>query len=258
MRSSTKAVDQPLVFSGGGAAAQILASKAAGGSSPCLISTSITGVVDPAPSRRERLAVVTSSISRTSFSFPRFAARSVSWSLLSPVGCVAANGRPVGTDASAPGSAGRSSSWYLEGGTDKKSVIYVKLSPYPQIDSPYGPCEPASRGGGAAATVTTALWGVYFAGCCRRKAKENQDGCSDPLGLSMTTTVIPSSFVDTSLVRVSHKRGKEKVTERDEEAKLKRPKGSLDHTPLIDALLAGPDHPAGLLNSIAMCPRKRI
>nr|GMD12807.1 hypothetical protein Iba_chr07aCG7040 [Ipomoea batatas] len=68
----------------------------------------------------------------------------------------------------------------------------------------------------------------------------------------MTTTVVPSSFVDTSLVRVSHKRGKEKVTERDEEAKLKRPKGSLDHTPLIDALLAGPDHPAGLLNSIAI------
>nr|GMC60872.1 hypothetical protein Iba_chr02bCG14710 [Ipomoea batatas] len=39
MRSPTKAVDHPLVFSGGGAAAQILDSRVAGGSSPCFIST---------------------------------------------------------------------------------------------------------------------------------------------------------------------------------------------------------------------------
>nr|GMC68200.1 hypothetical protein Iba_chr02fCG9630 [Ipomoea batatas] len=57
MRSPTRAVDHPLVFSGGGAAAQILDSRAAGGSSPCFISTSITGVVEPDPSRRERFAV---------------------------------------------------------------------------------------------------------------------------------------------------------------------------------------------------------
>nr|GMD87823.1 clathrin heavy chain 1 [Ipomoea batatas] len=113
-RRTGSAVDQPLVFSGGGAATQILASKAAGGSSPCLISTLITGIVDPTPSRRGRLAVVTSSISRTSFSFSRFAARAISWSPLSPVGCVAAKGRPVGTDASALGSAGRDGSAFFD------------------------------------------------------------------------------------------------------------------------------------------------
>nr|GMD19150.1 hypothetical protein Iba_chr07eCG5560 [Ipomoea batatas]GMD20525.1 hypothetical protein Iba_chr07fCG5700 [Ipomoea batatas] len=51
MRSPTKAVNHPLVCSGGGAAAQILVSMAARGSSPCFISTSITGVVEPDPSR---------------------------------------------------------------------------------------------------------------------------------------------------------------------------------------------------------------
>nr|GLL42178.1 uncharacterized protein LOC109184650 [Ipomoea trifida] len=71
IRSPTKAVDQPLVFSGGGAAAQILDSKAAGGSSPCFISTSITRVVDPDPSRRGLFTVATSSTSTISFSFPR-------------------------------------------------------------------------------------------------------------------------------------------------------------------------------------------
>nr|GMC77820.1 hypothetical protein Iba_chr03fCG2130 [Ipomoea batatas] len=79
-----------------------------------LSNTSITGVVDPAPSRRGRLAVVTSSISRTSFSFPRFAARAVSWSPLNPAGCVAAKGRPVRTDASALGSAGRDGSVFFD------------------------------------------------------------------------------------------------------------------------------------------------
>nr|GMD89777.1 polyadenylate-binding protein 2 [Ipomoea batatas] len=54
MRSSTRAVDHPLVFSGGGAVTQILVSRAAGGSSPCFINTSITSVVDPDPSRRGR------------------------------------------------------------------------------------------------------------------------------------------------------------------------------------------------------------
>nr|GME09965.1 protein PELPK1-like [Ipomoea batatas] len=44
IRSPTSAVDHPLVFSGGGAAAQIRDSRAAGGSSPCFISTSITGI----------------------------------------------------------------------------------------------------------------------------------------------------------------------------------------------------------------------
>nr|GLL27281.1 hypothetical protein M569_03986 [Ipomoea trifida] len=77
MRSPTRAVDHPLVFSGGGAAVQILDSRAAGGSSPCFISTSITGVVDPDPSRRESFAGVTSSTS-VSFSFPRLAARASS------------------------------------------------------------------------------------------------------------------------------------------------------------------------------------
>nr|GMD04148.1 hypothetical protein Iba_chr06aCG15720 [Ipomoea batatas] len=77
MRSPTRAVDHPLVFSGGGAAAQILDSRAAGGSSPCFISTSITGVVDPDPSRQERFADATSSTS-VSFSFPRLAARAAS------------------------------------------------------------------------------------------------------------------------------------------------------------------------------------
>nr|GMC66793.1 hypothetical protein Iba_chr02eCG9020 [Ipomoea batatas] len=70
MRSPTKAVDHPLVFSGGGDAAQILDSRAVGGSSPCFISTSITGVVDPDPLE----------------------------------GCVVAKGSPVGTGASALGS----------------------------------------------------------------------------------------------------------------------------------------------------------
>nr|GMD14370.1 uncharacterized protein LOC109158536 [Ipomoea batatas] len=89
-------VDHPLVFSGGGAAAQILDSRAAGGSSPCFISTdstSITEVVDPDPSRRERFAGATSSTSVPDLNEPR---------------------------------------------------------------------EPASGSGGLTATVTAALWGVYF------------------------------------------------------------------------------------------------
>nr|GMD08250.1 hypothetical protein Iba_chr06cCG14880 [Ipomoea batatas] len=59
----------------GGAAAHILDSRAAGGSSPCFISTSITGVMDPDPSRRERFAGATSSTSSVSFSFPRLVVR---------------------------------------------------------------------------------------------------------------------------------------------------------------------------------------
>nr|GMC79756.1 hypothetical protein Iba_chr04aCG13850 [Ipomoea batatas] len=100
MRSPTKAVDHPLVFSGGGAAAQILDSRAAGGSSPCFISTSIIGVVDPDPSRRVRFAGATSSTS-ASFSFPCLAARVSPWSPLRLEGCVAVKGSPAGTRASA-------------------------------------------------------------------------------------------------------------------------------------------------------------
>nr|GMD60660.1 hypothetical protein Iba_chr12aCG13380 [Ipomoea batatas] len=113
MRSPTKAVDHPLVFSGGGAAAQILDSRAAGGSSPCFISTSITGVVDPDPSRRERFAGATSSTS-ASFSFLRLAARASPWSPLRLEGCVVAEGSPEGTSASALGSVGLVDSAFLD------------------------------------------------------------------------------------------------------------------------------------------------
>nr|GMC71570.1 hypothetical protein Iba_chr03bCG3760 [Ipomoea batatas] len=105
MRSPTNTVDHPLVFSRGGAAAQILDSRAAGGSSPCFISTSITGVVDPDPSRRVRFAGATSSTS-ASFSFPCLAARVSPWSPLRLEGCVAVKGSPAGTRASALGSVG--------------------------------------------------------------------------------------------------------------------------------------------------------
>nr|GMD01395.1 hypothetical protein Iba_chr05fCG7010 [Ipomoea batatas] len=114
MRSPTRAVDHPLVFSRGKAAAQILDNRAVRGSSPCFISTSITGVLDPDPSRRGRFTVATSSTSTISFSFPRLAARAASCSLLKPAGRVVAKGRPVGTDASALGSAGFEGSAFLD------------------------------------------------------------------------------------------------------------------------------------------------
>nr|GMD62988.1 hypothetical protein Iba_chr12bCG10640 [Ipomoea batatas] len=106
IRSPTSAVDHPLVFSGGGAAAQILDSRAAGGSSPCFISTSITGVVDPDPARRARFAGATSSTSTAfsfSFSFPCLVARVSPRPPLGSEACVAVNGSPAGTRASALG-----------------------------------------------------------------------------------------------------------------------------------------------------------
>nr|GLL35948.1 hypothetical protein Itr_chr09CG17040 [Ipomoea trifida] len=88
----------------GGAAAQILDSRVAGGSSPCFISTSITGVVDPDPSRRVRFAGATSSTSTSfSFSFPCLAARVSPWPPLGSEACVAVKGSPAGTRASALG-----------------------------------------------------------------------------------------------------------------------------------------------------------
>lgn len=102
MRSLTKAVDQPLVCSRGDAAAQILVSRAAGGSSPCFISTSITGGVEPEPSRCVRLTIMTFSTSTTSL-FPRLALRAASFSPLGLAGRVAARAFPVGTDASLVG-----------------------------------------------------------------------------------------------------------------------------------------------------------
>nr|GMC86746.1 DUF724 domain-containing protein 3 [Ipomoea batatas] len=183
MRSPTRAVDHPLIFSEGGAAAQIRDSRAAGGSSPCFISTSITGVVDPDPSRRGRFTVATSSTSTTSFSFPRLAARAASSSPLKPARRVVAKGRLVRTGASVLGSASLEGSAFLDlrlifvagaGGRaeigklliahekHKTSSVPRPLINRPQIGDPYKPCEPAPGAGGPTATVTTALLGVYF------------------------------------------------------------------------------------------------
>nr|GLL39880.1 uncharacterized protein LOC109173928 [Ipomoea trifida] len=104
IRSPTNSVDHPLVFSGAGAAAQILERRAAGGSSPCFINTSITGVVDPDPSRRGRFAGATSSASPPfSFSFPCLVARVSPCPPLGSEVCVAVMGSPVGTRASVLG-----------------------------------------------------------------------------------------------------------------------------------------------------------
>nr|GMD28338.1 hypothetical protein Iba_chr08eCG6420 [Ipomoea batatas] len=66
--------------------------------------TSITGVVDPDPSRRVRFAGATSSTSTSfSFSFPCLAARVSPWSPLGSEACVAVKGSPAGTRASALG-----------------------------------------------------------------------------------------------------------------------------------------------------------
>nr|GMD10296.1 hypothetical protein Iba_chr06eCG4920 [Ipomoea batatas] len=66
--------------------------------------TSITGVVDPDPSRRGRFAGATSSASTPfSFSFPCLAARVSPWPPLGSEVCVAVKGSPVGTRASVLG-----------------------------------------------------------------------------------------------------------------------------------------------------------
>nr|GMC86284.1 hypothetical protein Iba_chr04dCG9480 [Ipomoea batatas] len=66
--------------------------------------TSITGVVDPDPSRRVRFAGATSSTSTSfAFSFPCLAARVSPWSPLGSEACVAVKGSPAGTRASVLG-----------------------------------------------------------------------------------------------------------------------------------------------------------